>query len=227
MKRGLLKSLAMLGLSASVVWIFGCASEEESKPAEEEMTASTVFLKHKVADYDAWRSAYDADTPRRAAAGLKEMGVYMEADDENMLLLVWEANNMDTFNSMLESPDLAAKMKEAGVVSKPEAWVGQPLQEGAGMAFLKHKVADYSVWRPGYDADIPRRAEAGLQEVGVYRHTDDENMVMIVWEAEDGNVLNAMLESPDLAEKMKEVGVVSKPEAWMGEPNIVMSASKE
>jgi len=53
MKKGQLRSLAMLGLSASIVWVVGCTSQEESKPAKEEITASTVFLKHKVADYSA------------------------------------------------------------------------------------------------------------------------------------------------------------------------------
>ncbi|MFQ5675533.1 MAG: hypothetical protein ACE5G1_06505, partial [bacterium] len=93
MKRGLLKSWAMLGLSASVVWVVGCTSQEESKPAEEEMMVSTVFLRHKVADYSAWRPVYDADEPRRNEAGLKEIGVYRDADDENMILLVWETDN--------------------------------------------------------------------------------------------------------------------------------------
>ena len=159
MKRGILSSLVMLALSTSVVWVIGCSTEEESKPAAEEMTASMVFVKHSVADYSAWRPVYDADASRRAEAGLKEMGVYRDANDENMLLLVWQSDNMDTFNSMLESPDLAEKMKEAGVTSKPEAWVGKAVQEGSGMSFLKHKVSDYSAWRPFYDADEPRRME--------------------------------------------------------------------
>lgn len=227
MKRELLKSLTMLGLSASVVWLVGCTTEEESKPVEEEMTVSTVFIKHNVADYAAWRSAYDTDEPRRTEAGLKEVGVYRHSDDENMILLVWESNNLTAFNSMLESPDLAEKMKEAGVTSKPESWVGKDVHEGAGTAFLKHKVTDYSAWRPLYDADASTRAEAGLHEIGVYRDADDENMILIVWQADAGNALKAMLESPDLAEKMKEAGVTSKPEAWMGESNEMMSSSKE
>lgn len=217
MKKGQLRSLAMLGLSASIVWVVGCTSQEESKPAKEEITASTVFLKHKVADYSAWRPAYDADAPTRTEVGLKEMGVYRNADDENMILIVWETDDTNALKAMLESPDLADKMKKAGVTSKPEAWIGKSLQGGMGTVFLRHKVADYSAWRPLYDADAPKRMEAGLQEMGVYRDVDDENMILVVWGAEDGNALKAMLESADLAEKMKEAGVTSEPQAWMGE----------
>ena len=86
-----------------------------------------------------------------------------------------------------------------------------------GTVVLRHKVADYSAWRPVYDADAPRRAEAGLKEVGVYRDADDENMVLIVWGTEDGDTVKALVESPDLADKMKEAGVTSEPQVWMGE----------
>jgi heme-degrading monooxygenase HmoA len=213
----LLKSWAMPVLLASVVWVVGCTSQEESKPTEEEMTVSTVFLKHEVADYAAWRPVYDADEPRRNEAGLKEIGVYRDADDENMVLIVWETANTNAFKAMVESPDLAEKMKEAGVTSKPEVWIGKSLQGGMGTVFLRHKVADYVAWRPIYDADEPRRNEAGLKEIGVYRDADDENMILIVWETDDTNAFKAMVESPDLADKMKEAGVTSEPETWMGE----------
>jgi len=43
-------------------------------------------------------------------------------------------------------------------------------------------------------------------------------MVLMVVEVEDASVLKAMMASPDLAEKMKEAGVISKPDAWMGVP---------
>ncbi len=226
MKRGLLKSLVILVLSASV-WMIGCTTEEESKPAEKEMAASMVFLGHKVADYAAWRPVYDAGEPDRAKAGMKEMGIYRGADDGNMLMVVWETADVAALNARMESPELAEKMKQGGIASKPEIWTGGMMREGAGVTFLKHKVADYAAWRPLYDADASRRAEAGLGEMGVYRGADDENMILMVWNTENGNVVQGMLESADLAAKMKEAGVMSKPEAWMADAHTDMTATKE
>jgi len=214
MKR-FVKLIGVLIIFASVVWVVGCANQEEKEPAKEEMASSTVFLKHQVADYGAWRPLYDADAQRRADAGMTEMGVYRDANDENMVLIAWETNNLDALNAMLASPDLAEKMKAAGVASGVETWVVGALQEGKGMVFLQHSVADYTAWRPLYDADAKRRAEAGLQEMGVYRSADDENMILIVWGAENGSTVSGMLQSPDLADKMKEAGVTSEPQAWM------------
>jgi hypothetical protein len=39
-----------------------------------------VFIAHPVADYDTWRPVYDADKPRRAAAGITDVAVFRDAD---------------------------------------------------------------------------------------------------------------------------------------------------
>jgi hypothetical protein len=223
-------TLLVLVLSVSV-WFVGCSSEEEGQMAEKEMAmatpATTVFVQHDVADYAAWRPLYDADAARRAEAGLKDIGVYQDADNPNTVLVVWETNNVAAFKAMLADPELAEKMKEAGVTSTPETWVGGDLHAGAGVTFVRHEVADYDAWRPEYDADAARRMESGLEEMGVYRSADDPNMVLMMFSAADGNAAKLMLESEELAAKMKDAGVVSKPEAWMADANMKMSAAKE
>lgn len=216
MRRILMMLMVISVCLISLIWIAGCTSEEESEPAAKVMETSTVFLKHKVADYAAWRSLYDADAPRRAEAGLTEKGVYRDAGDENMILIAWETADTGPLKAMLAAPELAEKMKEAGVMSEPEIWICKSLEAGVGTVFITHTVADYEAWRPLYDADGARRAEAGLDELGVYRASDDENLILISWQAKDGAIVQAMLADPSLAEKMKEAGVMSKPEAWMG-----------
>lgn len=86
-----------------------------------------VFTRHKVADYAAWRPKYDADVARRKQAGLCDLALYRDASDPNMVLMMWEADGLDGLKAMLSSPDLKALMKEAGVISQPEAWVGEAL----------------------------------------------------------------------------------------------------
>ena len=88
---------------------------------------STIFLQHRVADYESWRPAYDEDVERRSAAGLSEIGVFRKTGDENLVLLVWGAENVESFQAMLNSEDLKHKMQEAGVVSEPEIWIGEGL----------------------------------------------------------------------------------------------------
>jgi len=85
------------------------------------------------------------------------------------------------------------------------------------MLFLKHKVTSYDAWRPAYDGHLPKRNEAGLKEIGVYRDTKDPNSLLIVWAADDVNKAKTFIGSPDLKTKMKEAGVVSDPTYWFSE----------
>lgn len=40
---------------------------------------------------------------------------------------------------------------------------------------VRHKVRDFSEWKPGYDAHLPKRAEAGLTEKHVLRGANDKH----------------------------------------------------
>ena len=87
----------------------------------------TIFIQHRLADYDTWKPVYDGDIERRNAAGLKEIGVFRKAGDENLVLVVFGAESIEGFKAMLTSEGLKAKMQEAGVVSEPEVWIGEEM----------------------------------------------------------------------------------------------------
>jgi hypothetical protein len=47
------------------------------------------------------------------------------------------------------------------------------------------RVADFSKWKPAYDAHLPARQKAGLKEEHLLRNTDDPNKVILLFEAVD------------------------------------------
>jgi len=79
---------------------------------------------------------------------------------------------------------------------------------------IRHKVKDYKTWKPIYDGHIGKRTEAGLTEVYMLRGVDDPNDVTVLFEAKDLKKAKAFSESPDLHEKMKESGVIGKPDVY-------------
>ena len=85
----------------------------------------TIFVRHRLTDYEAWRPIYDDDVERRDAAGVREVGVYTDPNDPNVVLIVFDADNTDGFIEMMGSEDLRAKMEGAGVVGAPEVWIGE------------------------------------------------------------------------------------------------------
>lgn len=86
---------------------------------------ATIFLRHPVADYERWRPHYDGDQPRREAAGIAEVGVYRDASDPNVILIVWSADDLSGFEAMMKSEALREKMQAAGVQSAPEVWIAE------------------------------------------------------------------------------------------------------
>jgi len=84
---------------------------------------STIFIRHPVADYAAWRPHYDADIDRRSQAGLQEVAVFQNAADPNDVLIVFTAHGAAGVEAMLGDPGLKERMQEAGVVAPPRVWV--------------------------------------------------------------------------------------------------------
>jgi hypothetical protein len=82
----------------------------------------------------------------------------------------------------------------------------------ASYLLVRHKVRDFSEWKRGYDAHLPKRVEAGLGEKHLLRGAHDPNEVVILFEAQDLDRAKAFAESPDLRETMQKVGVVDRPD---------------
>ena len=79
---------------------------------------------------------------------------------------------------------------------------------------LRHKVRDFSEWKRGYDAHLPKRAEAGLTEKYLLRGANDPNEVVALFETKDHIRAKAFVESADLRETMHKLGVVDKPDLY-------------
>lgn len=84
----------------------------------------------------------------------------------------------------------------------------------ASYMLVRHKVRDFSVWKPGYDAHLPKRVEAGLTEVHLLRGAQDSNEVVILFRAADTGRAKTFAESGDLRETMQKLGVLDRPDIY-------------
>lgn len=78
------------------------------------------LITHKINDFKHWIKFYDADEPRRAAGGIKTVGIFKNVNDDNDLHIIMDTPNPEIIKEMLHSEDLKKIMQEAGVISKPE-----------------------------------------------------------------------------------------------------------
>ncbi len=84
----------------------------------------------------------------------------------------------------------------------------------ASYMLVRHKVRDFSEWKRGYDAHLPKRVEAGLTEKYLLQGANDPNEVILLFEARDLNRAKTFAESADLRETMQKVGVMGKPDIY-------------
>ena len=76
-----------------------------------------AIIWHKVKDFDAWKTLYDADKPRRDAAGLTEISINRGKLDSNTLMVEWETGDPGVMEKMMADPELKETMEKAGVMA--------------------------------------------------------------------------------------------------------------
>ena len=80
---------------------------------------ATLIIRHKVKDYAAWKKVFAEHGKARAGQGFKKSRVYRYLDDPNHVIIVFELSDVKKAQAFVKSPELAAAMKNAGVVSEP------------------------------------------------------------------------------------------------------------
>lgn len=80
----------------------------------------TIIGQHEVANFAAWKKAFDADEQNRSNAGLKTVGVYTSLKNPNDVTFIFEAPGSEGVEAMLSDPAFAEKMKNAGVLCNPD-----------------------------------------------------------------------------------------------------------
>ncbi|MBN1527710.1 MAG: hypothetical protein JW895_01520 [Thermoleophilaceae bacterium] len=81
--------------------------------------------------------------------------------------------------------------------------------------FVRHDVADFDTWKPGFDDHGSVRREYGLTDVGLYRDVENPNSVTIVLTTDDVARAREFIGSDDLRETMQKLGVTSQPDVWI------------
>jgi hypothetical protein len=83
---------------------------------------ATMFVRHTVSDYKAWRQVYDAFAPAQAAAGVTAAAVYQSAADPKDITVTHDFASLAEAQAFAESPELHEAMQKAGVVGAPTVW---------------------------------------------------------------------------------------------------------
>ena len=83
---------------------------------------TTVFVRAKVADFTAWKAAYDDGIDVRKAAGVTSASVFRSVDNPNEITVSHELNTVRAAKDFAHSNELRAAMQKSGIVGAPEVW---------------------------------------------------------------------------------------------------------
>lgn len=83
---------------------------------------ATLFVRHQVADYAAWRRVYDGFAPTQKTLGVQAEAVYQAADDPNDITVTHDFATMEAAKAFAGSSEMQAAMHDAGVEGAPTVW---------------------------------------------------------------------------------------------------------
>ena len=83
---------------------------------------ATMFIRHKVADYAAWRRVYDGFASTQKRLGVRAEAVYQAADDPRDITVTHDFATVEAARAFAGDPELKEAMSTAGVVGAPTIW---------------------------------------------------------------------------------------------------------
>lgn len=79
------------------------------------MISTTALVRHRVADYDAWKAVYDNFAPIQAEHGVRAHQVLRSQESPNDVVITHTFDNAETAKAFFAMPELKQAMTEAGV----------------------------------------------------------------------------------------------------------------
>jgi len=83
---------------------------------------TTMFARHHVSDYSAWRRIYDTTTETQKRFGVVAQSVYQAASDPNDVTVTHDFGTVEEAQAFAASHELHDAMAQAGVEGAPTIW---------------------------------------------------------------------------------------------------------
>ena len=81
-----------------------------------------LIVRHKVKDFQTWKSAFYEDAARMKKFGAKCGQIFRNINDRQEIIVFMEWDNMEDVIKFTSAPDLESKMKQGTVMDKPDGY---------------------------------------------------------------------------------------------------------
>lgn len=178
-----------------------------------------VIIKHKVANFAKWKTAYESHDSTRQAYGLHNYIVARGLKDSNMVMVVLKMDDTTKAKQFAALPDLKAAMQKGGVMGAPSfLYLDVQMLDTSANAptrvIVTHKVKDWDAWKKSFDSHKQTRLDAGMTDRAISYSVGDTHTVTVAFVINDMKKAEAFMASKDLKDKMAESGVVGPPDIF-------------
>lgn len=179
---------------------------------------TTLFIAHKVKDYDLWKASFELADPVRKKHGIEALSVYRDRTDTNLVLVLTRVTHLQQAKDYITSEDLQASMQTAGVIGAMDLyWLENQLEYAKPITdsllmFMTFNVVNYGRWETAFLDDY--RNETGdrdFQVKKVLRGIDDPGEVCMLFAVNDPDYIEKKENNNAFRVKMLASGVVSYP----------------
>ena len=81
----------------------------------------SLLIRHRIADYLAWKAVFDEHEPARRANGSQGGWLFRSTESGEVLVLL-EWDDLERARLFADSDDLREAMARAGVTDRPDIW---------------------------------------------------------------------------------------------------------
>jgi quinol monooxygenase YgiN len=88
-----------------------------------------VLVRHKVEDYNKWKTVYDGHENTRKKSGCKGARLFNVKDNSNEVVALFEWDSIENAKKFAGSQDLKETMQKAGVSDIPDVFFLEQIQK--------------------------------------------------------------------------------------------------
>ncbi|MGZ8511624.1 MAG: hypothetical protein ACXWWA_14655 [Chitinophagaceae bacterium] len=176
---------------------------------------SMMIAKHKVSDFDKWKTSYDEHDSLRLANGIHNYVISRGIDDPNMVLVAVKCDDMAKAKAFAKDPSLKKAMQKGGVTGTPSfSFVTTVWQDTAVLnsdiprSRTMFTVKDWDAWRTSFEEGKQERLDNGITVRSLGYDADNNKKVSLVTALTDTAKANAYWKS-DMLKKRRAAGGVT------------------
>ena len=182
---------------------------------------NVMVVKHKVANYNKWKSAYDAYDSVLLVHGIHSYLIGRGLLDSNMVLVTMKIDELAKAKAFAKDPGLKKAWQKGGAIGKfTFTFVTMTFQDTELVASdirsrTTFTVKDWSAWQKSFEEGKQERLDFGLAVRSYGHDPDDDKKVVLITVVLDTAKAFAYYKSDLLKKRRAMDGVIGEPERFL------------